>query len=448
MIDFLASQPQYVDHLLPIWFALPVEERGTFWAVDKAASRVQAEVGEHFRRTFPSPKGPLTVVASHLDSQHVRRRNRKIILVNHGAGQRYGDHLRNHPAYVGGSGRSDIELFIEPGPYAGNVTRRAGGNVAEVGCPKLDPFHRFPVEPSEDVVAVSWHWHCASGVPETDWAWPEYKDAVAELAQTVKVIGHAHPRAWLRMERWYREVGIEPVESFAEVLNRASVYAVDNSSTGYEFASTGRPVVWLNSQFYRRSVSHGLRFWDLIPGYQVNYPKDLGRAVEGALLGPTHDEVFRDHAITEKVYTATDGNAAARAAAAILELGADMDPYRPKRKAQIPERKPDPPQFPLSRLRRIGASTAEVQKARGIWDSMESEEEQFAAADAFAELSDVDLRMALQEQQEPIDFSGMTANQILEAVGSDKFRARMALEAEGSDGRKTLKARLERIINA
>lgn len=448
MIDFLVSQPQYADHLLPIWFALPPEQRGTFWAVDKAAARVQPEVGDHFRRTYPTRKGDLVVVASHQDCQHVRRAGRRIVLVNHGTGQRYGGNLRNHPAYVGGSGQRDVELFIEPGPYAGKITREAGGNVVEVGCPKLDPIHRFPASPQEGVVAVSWHWHCVSGVPETDWAWPEYRDAVVELSKTVKVIGHAHPRAWLRMARWYREVGIEPVESFSEVLERASVFVADNTSALFEFASTGRPVVVLNSKFYRRAVSHGLRFWDLAPGKQVNHPDDLAAAIESVqLLSDYYEPEIRK--VTEKVYHATDGKAAERAAQAILELGVDMDPYRPKRKAQIPpERKPDPPQFPLARLRRIGASSHEIQEARGVWDSMDSPEEQFAAAAEFAAMPDVALREALREQQEPINFDGLTANQVLEIVGSDKVKAHQALAAEGPDGRKTLRARLERIINA
>lgn len=457
MVDFLSSQIQYSHHLLPVWFALPPEERGTFWAVDKAASKVQAEVGDHFKRTYPTLKGPLTVVASYHDFRSARKAGREVVLLNHGAGQRYTDGpLKNHPAYVGGSGRKDIALFLEPGPYAGQITRETGGSVVEVGVPKLDTIHRFPAEITEPVVAVSWHWHCVSGVPETDWAYPEYKDAVVELSKQVKVIGHAHPRAWQRMERWYREVGIEPVESFSEVLQRASVFVADNTSALYEFASTTRPVVVLNSKYYRRNVSHGLRFWGLIPGIQVDYSEDLLYRVKEALEGRPSviADVFQD--TIKEVYHSTDGKAAERAAQAILELGATMtDPYRPRRVSQIPERKPDPPQFPLARLKRIGASTREIEAARGVWDSMDSPEEQFAAAEEFSAMGDVELRAALQEQKTTPDFNAMTIPEVMDWIGSSKAKAQIALDneraREGSDegdGRKTLINKLKRMIDA
>lgn len=458
-VDMLCSQPHYFQHLAPIWFALPPEERGTFWAVDKAASTVQAEVGSHFKRTYPRLKGPLTVVASYNDFRSARKAGREVVLLNHGAGQRYEGSLRNHPAYVGGSGRKDIALFLEPGPYAGQITREAGGNVAEVGIPKLDTIHRFPAEITEPVVAVSWHWHCVSGVPETDWAWPEYKESVVSLSKEVKVIGHAHPRAWQRMERWYREVGIEPVESFSEVLQRASVFVADNTSALYEFASTGRPVVVLNSRFYRRTAFQGLRFWDLVPGLQVDYPADLIEIVNYALKPKSgifkfYQTVTED--IIPKVYHSTDGKAAERAAQAILELGATMtDPYRPRRVSQIPERKPTPPQFPLARLKRIGASTREIEAARGVWDSMDSQEEQLAAAEEFSAMDDVELREALQEQKEVPKFSEMTIPAVLDFVGTSKGKAQQALDAErareeANEGRarSTLIASLQRIIDA
>lgn len=620
-MDFLASQPQYFDHLAPIWFALPPEQRGTFYAVAKAAEPVKAEVGKHFKGTYPVRQGSLTVVASYNDFSIAHRAGRKVVLLNHGAGQRYGGRLKGHASYVGGNGRKDVALFLEPGPYAGQITREQGGNVVEIGVPSIDCWHETMlnrrmweetlsawlvsspfqslasswrssndfynprstsgetllgqsskgdrrrmldvdgfhdedgVRPIQDAerrslpgssgsvvpdlqrvaygqvgsplsqlrqvlsswamqtpgvresiasqglqserklesslhalsegtpsrgsgigrllqplqwetamsalsspqasqwatIAVSWHWHCVSGVPETDWAWPEYKEAVVELSKHYKVIGHAHPRAWSRLERWYREVDIEPVQSFREVLNRACVYVCDNSSTLYEFASVGKPVVVLNSRYYRRDQEQGLRFWGLVPGLQVDHPSDFQPAVEKALI--TDPSEYRS--VIEQVYAYTDGQAAKRAAEAILELGADMDPYKPKRRAETSERQPEQPQFPLARLQRIGASTAEIQRARSVWDSMESDEEKFAAAEEFDSMNDVELRAALQESQGVPDFNAMTIPQVMDWVGNNKGRAQIALDQERSredsdegDGRKTLINKLKRVINA
>ena len=62
----------------------------------------------------------------------------------------------------------------------------------------------------------------------------------------MKLIGHAHPRVWAVAEKFYREVGIEPVQDFADVVSRAFVYVVDHSSTAYEWAALGRPVVLMD----------------------------------------------------------------------------------------------------------------------------------------------------------------------------------------------------------
>jgi hypothetical protein len=46
----------------------------------------------------------------------------------------------------------------------------------------------------------------------------------------------------------------------------------DNTSMLYEFAYLGRPTAVLNAPWYRREASHGLRFWDAIPGQMFDDP--------------------------------------------------------------------------------------------------------------------------------------------------------------------------------
>ena len=133
------------------------------------------------------------------------------------------------------------------------------------------------------------------------------------------MIGHGHPRAWPTLKIVYDHWGIEKVRSFDHVMSRADCYVVDNSSTLYEFAATGRPVVVLNCPRYRRDVHHGLRFWDHIPGIQCDSPEDLPGAIELALEDPPELREIREEAVAA-VYPQHDGHATDRAVEALLAV--------------------------------------------------------------------------------------------------------------------------------
>jgi UDP-N-acetylglucosamine:LPS N-acetylglucosamine transferase len=170
-------------------------------------------------------------------------------------------------------------------------------------------------------VAISWHWDYNTGPPEGRWAFPHYAEALAYLRDGPwKLIGHGHPRAWRTLSRYYASLGIEAVRDFDEVMERADLYACDNSSTIFEMAATGRPVVLLNSPDYRRDVEHGLRFWKMADvGLQVDEPGELVPTIARALEDPP--EVAKRRAeVVAAVYDGLDGRAAARAARAIEEV--------------------------------------------------------------------------------------------------------------------------------
>jgi hypothetical protein len=261
----------------------------------------------------------VALVASYGDMRRAReRRFSRIILTQHGAGQSYaGDRRRaTHPSYPGGEDNNEVSLFLCPNMQSANRWTEAYPQkpVRVVGCPILDTL------PSKDedepqTVAISFHFDGFGSVPEMKSAFEHYRKALPALADSVHLIGHAHPRR-TGMRPIYERMGIEWVPSFVEVCRRADLYICDNSSTIFEFAATGRPVVLLNSPEYRRNVNHGLRFWDASHvGLNVDEPDQLVPVVEYALTDPLPED--RVDALSH-AYT-YDRGGAKRAADAIIE---------------------------------------------------------------------------------------------------------------------------------
>jgi hypothetical protein len=297
-----SRQPHYDDHLRPIAEALGV-----------AISRSMT----------PGPEPVL--VAGYGDVLAARRVGRRVMLLNHGAGQTYNV---DHPSYSGGGGRRDVVLFLEPGPHAAEATLQAqpDANVVQVGCAKLDRLHRTrrPRRNAKPVVAVTFHWRCKVA-PETDTAFDYYRDALADLVACNEwtVLGHGHPLIQDELSTLWADLGVEFVPRLADVIERADVLVGDNTSALYEWASLDRPVVCLNAAHYRRDTHHGLRFWDAVPGIQCDDPADLVASVQDALLDPLEAKQARRHAVS-RAYVACDGQATRRAVAAIERCLADL----------------------------------------------------------------------------------------------------------------------------
>lgn len=324
MIGALAYEPHFLDHLAPVWHALPESERGEFRTDPALAPRARAlgiePVEVPYPKAIPAEPAPsfagrLTLVASYGDLKKGRRMGLgPFVYLEHGIGQSYiGDaHAKEHPSYSGGRNRADVVLNLVPNENAAQRWRDSYPDtpVEVIGCPKLDTLPAK--EPGPVTVAVSTHFPC-SIAPETQSALGNYLHAIEKLPHAV--IGHGHPR-YFGLDRIYKRIGVEYVPEFTDVCRRADVYVCDNSSTLYEFAATGRPVVVLNAPSYRRDVDHGLRFWEAADvGIQVNRPSELAPAIERALAGDTSN---REHAL-DIVYAYRSG-AAERAARAIAGL--------------------------------------------------------------------------------------------------------------------------------
>jgi hypothetical protein len=312
-LDVVASQTHFVDHLVPVWEALPPEARGTFWYRGSGEVR---HVEGMVRGSPPTSTNP-TLTASASDLALARSRRRPAAIMEHGCGQSFGgDGRREHCSYAGGSHR-DAQLFLHPGhhPAARDRGRYPAARVEVVGCPKLDTLPR-KVRSGQPVIAVGFHWDCRVS-PETRSGFAEFGRLVAALVPSFHVLGHGHPRIYDRLEPYYRKVGIEPVRSFEEVCARADLYLNDASSTLFEFAATGRPVVVLNSAHYRRSVNHGLRFWEAATVGVQTSPKPLSHAVLEALDDSPAQQATREKAL-DLVYAHRSG-AAERSAAVLMD---------------------------------------------------------------------------------------------------------------------------------
>lgn len=332
MIDAIACEPQFIDHAAPVWRALPSDVRGRFLVAERFIDRARAlgvdaeaiddrAIRASSRSPFANPgDGPTAFVVSIGDTKVGRRLGyRRFVFMEHGAGQSYtGDGSLAHSSYAGGIDREDVSLFLVPNDRSAGQWRRAypTASVAVVGCPKLDDLPAREPGPGP-VVAISFHWP-SFGSPEAGTALGSYISSLRGLRDRYTTIGHAHPKAdWpVRMETVYQRAGIEFVRDFDEVCRRADVYVCDNSSTIFEFASTGRPVVVLNAPTYRRNVDHGLRFWEAADvGVQVDRASDLFAGIDRAIVDGPDQIANRDYALS--IVYAWQTGAATRAANAI-----------------------------------------------------------------------------------------------------------------------------------
>lgn len=396
MFDFYASQSNYLDHLIPIWFALPADQRGTFYGPPRLASRMAGEGLSSPQSTPPLDNRPI-VVAGWVDMQ--RCHGRAIALLEHGAGQSYQG--VDDASFAGGRDRERVKLFLCPSKRIAwlNLARYPNAKTAVVGCPKLDRWAGSQRLGKHDkpVVAITFH-HDSTLVPETRWAFPAFHDHVLELAQRndIKVIGHGHPRAWSHLRKFYDANGIETVEDFDDVIARAECLVVDNSSAIYEAAFADIPVLCLDAPWYRKDVEHGLRFWSDIPGLHIGVDGDLFGAVAYTLFDESEMREQR-RAVVEKVYEVRE-DAAIRAAEALLQHLHPTDEVPVRRRGRQPysNMRQLPPILPERRLRRLGANGLVLNEARLRWVAFSADERREEQA-RLSSMTDRELSAAIAE---------------------------------------------------
>lgn len=312
-IDVVASLPHYLNHMLPIFEALPERLRGEVHPVREIARR-------------PHP-GRAALVAGWQDVAELGGRC-PMIYVEHGAGQTYtGDErVRRNPGYSGSGGERHHGVigFIAPNQRVADRWRTAPAVAA--GCPKLDWWWQHHRHGERWSVCFAWHWPGGQVCPEAESAWEHYAEELPEIAEAMRrqgfdVYGHAHPR-WLgRLDQKLADAGLTVLTDERQVFQTCETLIVDNSSLGAEFMALGRPVIWMNAPWYRRDVDHGDRFWTWPTlTMQVDGPVELFRFDLAGWLGQEGlDPITRLERMQAAGY-ANMGNAAEVAAAFIVDL--------------------------------------------------------------------------------------------------------------------------------
>jgi hypothetical protein len=335
-IHGLAGETHFLDHLAPIWPALPESMRGPVHVYRGHAGVKPLEaIMEHGRRlglnvtTDRLPSGAAALVASWGDHKRARQASAgRIAVMPHGIDQTFADD--DHPSYAGGRNRQDASLFLTPNEHGASRWRAAypQTRVEVAGLPLLDALpHRTPGP--GPVVALTFHWP-AGHVPEARGAFEEYKRSLPALAERYTLIGTAHPRMLGMISRFYERVlKAEVVEDFAEVCRRSDLLIADTNSAPYLFAGrrnrtnpTGYPVVLLNrpptfgrmgivtDPGYRKDQRHGLRFWDAAGvGVNCDWPDLLMACVEEALRDTPERQAARVAAL-KLVFPIRSGSAA------------------------------------------------------------------------------------------------------------------------------------------
>lgn len=257
------SEVQYCAHLEAITAEL--RNRGV---------EVEHHHGYGNRRSI---EGKIVLVASRKDSQFMS--DRKTILVEHGAGQRY-----HRDAGAGGVGveNREVILFLAPSERVADngLKEYPRAKRLAVGSPRVEQLSLLPRNP--EYVVMTWHWN-APGQPEAKGAWEKYKAGARDLATKYPVLGHGHPRIGYKRSRLaqdYQTYGIPQEWDWAECVQQAMALTCDNSSVMWEAAALDIPVVVVNAPWYRKEVEWGLRFWEYADvGPQVDSPSQLAEAV-------------------------------------------------------------------------------------------------------------------------------------------------------------------------
>lgn len=211
---------------------------------------------------FDGP-GDITLVAGRADA---RRVNGPVILVEHGAGQRYmTEHGQLIDAYGEPTPEHNVVLYLSPRSETVGTMAEVLPNarIVVAGAPVLGTLGAVG---AGDRVVFATHWASglASRIPEAGTSWPWSVRHVQALTARygTRVTVHAHPRhvARVRNDVARRRIHVDVDPDWRSVLTQAQILVVDNSSIIWEAQAVGVPVVLIDHPLWRSDPGHDLRW--------------------------------------------------------------------------------------------------------------------------------------------------------------------------------------------
>jgi hypothetical protein len=241
VIYWLATFPHYLRHLQPILDEL--EARG---------------------HQLSQGVGDVTLTAGRVDSQKAHTA-RRLILVEHGAGQTY--MYKGRRVDAGDAGPDGhVTLYLAPNRGTADFTQTLLPNAdcVVIGCPALERLSSRMDGPRNKIVfAVHWASSLAGKVREAGTSWPWSAHILRELAKIYPgmVTATGHPRIAYQVKRGLlrRQINVPLVESWDELAPQTRVLVCDNSSIIWEASALRIPVVLIHPADWVDGT-HGLRF--------------------------------------------------------------------------------------------------------------------------------------------------------------------------------------------
>lgn len=268
----------------------------------------------------------LWICASSSDAELVEPQ--PVVFVERGVGQTYDADERTYQSRSFCTGRiPNARLFLCPSPWVAQRRQNRHTDSALaicVGSPRMDQWHNLTgMHPGVEkgTVAFAFRWNNKK-IPETRSTFPLLQPHLKALALALRrrgwmPVATAHPRI-AKSVRWHTERSGFVWWPSDEVLTGAEVLVADSTSLMYEFAAVDRRIIALNHPEWRRDVDHGLRFWECVPGFQIDdlHPDTIVQVIDSR-DGDDPDERARCSA---SVFALLDGRASTRAAEAIALL--------------------------------------------------------------------------------------------------------------------------------